>query len=233
MQSYLYDGFKNRKKRIIIRLVAASMLLAGVIFMPVQSVFAATPTVKYDGKTASVTFENVSGTDLFGGFKGLMPGDEREQEILLKAKPVGREASFYLKAECNDEARELLKDVTMNLYADHKQVLENGVIFEQVKLGTIGDKEELPLRAAIKIPLSLGNEIAGKEFHIKWTITVQEDGKEIASGTFPENSSEAASAQTGDQNKNISQIFCVMSISVSVIFVLLGNKRKNKISKYS
>lgn len=233
MQSYLYDSLKNRKKRIMLRLVAASMLLAGLIFMPVQSVFAATPTVKYDGKSASVTFENVSGTDLFGGFKGLMPGDEREQDILLKAKPAGREASFYLKAECDDETRELLKDVTMNLYIDHKPVLENGVIFNQIKLGTIGNKGELPLKAAIKIPLSLGNEVAGKELHIKWTITVQEDGKEIASGTFPENGSEAGSARTGDRNKNISQIFFMMSIAAGVIFALLVIKRRSKISKYS
>ena len=43
----------------------------------------AVPEVSYHGKEQSITFKNTDGTDLFQGFKNLMPGDVREQEMIL------------------------------------------------------------------------------------------------------------------------------------------------------
>ena len=86
----------------------------------------AVPEVSYHGKEQSITFKNTDGTDLFQGFKNLMPGDVREQEMILKAKNITHETSFYLRAECDDETREILKDVRMDLYANDRLVVENG-----------------------------------------------------------------------------------------------------------
>ena len=106
--------------------------------------------MSYHGKEQSITFKNTDGTDLFQGFKNLMPGDVREQEMILKAKNITHETSFYLRAECDDETREILKDVRMDLYANDRLVVENGLILENVKLGTVSDKTSIQLKAVLK-----------------------------------------------------------------------------------
>ncbi len=204
MRAYMKDSLKNRIKR---ELTILSMLLICMMVISLKPVFAATPTIEYSGKDAKITFENITGTDFFENFKGVMPGDIRSQDILLKSKPLEREAGFYLKAECDEKTKELLKDVKINIDVNGEEVVENGIIFDQVKLGTVEGKATLPVKITMNFPLTMGNEIAEQELHVKWYITVQEDGREIAQGTLP-----SGKPQTGDQS-NIIKYMVILFIT--------------------
>lgn len=188
-----YQDWKKKRKRRSVRLVIASMMLLSIVLVPSQSVFASASKITYDGNQKKLLFENVKGADLFGGMKGILPGDVRTQNLSMKAKSINREVSFYLRAECDAQTENILKDVTMDLKVNGQRVRNGDLVFDQVKLGTIGPKEELPLELTINFPVTLGNEVTGKEFHVKWMITVQEDGKEILQETIPDH------IKTGDQ----------------------------------
>jgi hypothetical protein len=176
------------------------------------------PEVNYNGKEQSIVFENTEQTDLFLGFKDLMPGDVREQKMMLKAKNITHETSFYLKAECDEQTKEILKNVQMDLYVGERLVVENGLIFDGVKLGTVSDKTTLDLTAVLKIPASLGNEVEGENYKIKWCFTAQEDGKEIVSESLSDQNNDAV--QTGDKEGKFIGLYlavCGMSFIVVVI----------------
>ncbi len=224
MRAAVKKLFKKSKKNWLKGLTASFVLLIGMMTLSSPHVSAATPTIKFSGEEASVTFENVNDTDLFQGFKGVMPGDTREQDLLLKSKPAEREASFYLKAECDDETRELLKDVTLKIEAEGQTVLESGLVFDQIKLGTVEGKGEMPIKLTAQFPLSLGNEIAEREMHIKWHITVQEDGKEIASGIL--------SSENPGTGRFMVSMMPGMMLVVLVALVMAGVYRYYKRKKY-
>lgn len=224
MRAYLCKSLNNKKRRIVIGLIVASLMVASLINISLQVAFAASPIIKYDGKKADITFENVSNTDLFTGFKGVMPGDKRQQDILIKAKPIDREASFYIKAECDKKTQELLKDVRLTIYKNNKRILDNGMIFDQIKLGTFGPNEEVSLKILAQFPLSLGNEIANKQLHVKWVITVQEDGKEIVKKSITDDSGNS-NTKTGDKMGSILLLVLVVIASAMGIYKL--SYRKN------
>ena len=163
----------------------------------------AVPEVSYHGKEQSITFKNTDGTDLFQGFKNLMPGDVREQEMILKAKNITHETSFYLRAECDDETREILKDVRMDLYANDRLVVENGLILENVKLGTVSDKTSIQLKAVLKVPTSLGNEVA-------------------VSPSDPDAGQNNGIIQTGDESgQGLTLLLIVAGVSLLIIIVIV------------
>lgn len=184
----------------------------------------AVPEVSYHGKEQSITFKNTDGIDLFQGFKNLMPGDVREQEMILKAKNITHETSFYLRAECDDETREILKDVRMDLYANDRLVVENGLILENVKLGTVSDKTSIQLKAVLKVPTSLGNEVAGREFPVKWYFSAQQDGDEIVSvsPSDPDAGQNNGIIQTGDESgQGLTLLLIVAGVSLLIIIVIV------------
>ncbi len=224
MRAYLCKSLSNKKKRIVIGLIVASLMVTGLINLSLEPAFAASPIIKYDGKKADITFENVNNIDLFNGFKGVMPGDKRQQDILIKAKPINREASFYIKAECDKKTQELLKDVKLTIYKDDKKILDNGMIFDQIKLGTFDPNEEISLKLLAQFPLSLENEVANKQLHVKWIITVQEDGKEIAKKNITDDS-DNLNTKTGDKIGSI--LLLVLAVIASAMGIYKLSYRKN------
>ena len=159
----------------------------------------AVPEVSYHGKEQSITFKNTDGTDLFQGFKNLMPGDVREQEMILKAK-------------------------NMDLYANDRLVVENGLILENVKLGTVSDKTSIQLKAVLKVPTSLGNEVAGREFPVKWYFSAQQDGDEIVSvsPSDPDAGQNNGIIQTGDESgQGLTLLLIVAGVSLLIIVIVI------------
>lgn len=224
MRENKYQDWKSKRKKRSFRFVIASMVLLSIVLVPSQSVSASDSKITYDGNQKKLFFENVKGTDLFGGMKGVLPGDVRKQHLSLKAKSVNRETSFYLRAECDEQTESILKDVTMDLKVDGKTILKDGLVFEQIKLGTVGKKEELPLELSMNFPVTLGNEVMGQELHVKWIVSVQEDGKEILQETIPDH------IKTGDQEKPFlylalmgCSLICVLSFAV----IIWLRKRRN------
>lgn len=218
----------SHKKTVVVSVVLAALLQLMLYPVSVQADLRqkGIPEVHYNGKEQSIAFENAEQTDLFLGFKDVMPGDVREQQIVLKAKNITHEISFYLKAECDAQTKEILKDVRMDLYVGDRLVAENGLIFEGVKLGTVSDKTTLDLTAVLKIPVSLGNEVAGENYKIKWYFTAQEDGKEIVSASLSDQKNDAA--QTGDKEGMLLGLYLAVGGMSLIVIVMRFRKNLNK-----
>lgn len=221
---------KKLQKLIPLTALSVALLVSTLTTSFAKPVFAADSTILYDGKKQEVAFEHISGTDLFQGFKNLMPGDTREQLIKLNVKRIGRETSFYLTADCDERTKELLHDVTLSLYHGETLLLENAKMSESLKLATLGEGQEVRLRAVLKVPVTLGNEIAGEKLPIKWHFIVQQDGKEIVNETVPDQfETQHNSVTTGDTTVLIPTLGMLI---ISAIVVLSGlNKCMKKLKK--
>lgn len=88
-----------------LRFLAACAVTLAVLCIPVGAgrAEAAASSVVYDGGARSFVFVPES-TDLFGNFKGIMPGDVLEQEIAVGNAQGGVPVKLYLRAESADRA---------------------------------------------------------------------------------------------------------------------------------
>lgn len=136
------------------------------------------PQVTYDENNHKFYVENTSGNDFFSGLKNVIPGDIRSQSIEFVYKNVSNPMNVYLKARCDDETQDLLKDMTINIYIDDVLIAENKRVFEDIHIAGINSSLKQNVQMVLQVPTSVGNEIAGKSAHIQWIITVQEEQNE-------------------------------------------------------
>lgn len=213
---------KLRKVSLFITVLLCALCVPGEV------AFASSPEIVYDGKSQKVTFEHVNQTDLFENMKNMMPGDERSQKIILRAKNIHRETSFYLRAQCDEQTKEVLKDLTMDLYCNGKLLMENCFVFEDVKLGRVTQKDELELEAVLNVPLSLGNEAAGQTYQIDWYFVAQEDGEEVIEAEFPEAGQSTGTVLTGDSlAEDVIDVVCLLLVS-GCLFLYFYRRRYKK-----
>lgn len=141
----------------------------------------ADPTsVVYEGDAKSFVFLPES-TDLFRGFKEVMPGDELTQEITVENGSNDVEARIYLRAETIDERHEgMLSQMHLTVEQDGSAKLfeapasEQGGLRDWVCLGTLQPGGRADLRAVLKVPVEAGNELQGAYGEVVWTFMVEE-----------------------------------------------------------
>lgn len=191
------------------------IMVCSVIFLSSGAVVnaAGEPTVVYDGKQQEFTLINVTDTDLFPLYKGLIPGDIVEQNIVLKMKNLKSTTSVYLRAECDDEVKTALEGTTLDVYYKDKMIVDNQIIFENILLGKYDKNMAADLKAIIHIPTSYGNEISGEEHNIQWIFTVQE---EPAGSTGP---------KTGDES-NLIMYIITMAIAIGILIGVMRRKKE-------
>lgn len=169
---------KNMIRNIFAFIICSVLLLANVI----TANAADDPTVIYDGQNKEFTLMNATQKDLFKLYKGLIPGDTVEQKIVLNVKKIQAETSIYLRAECEEEVQIALDGTTMDVYQGNKCIVEDQLIFDDIKLGTYNKNGTEELTAVIQIPTSYGNEISDDEHLIHWIFTAQEDSDTPVTG---------------------------------------------------
>lgn len=153
------------------------------------------PAVSYYGRAKQFVFtpgteENPA--DLFGMFKGLAPGDEREQEIMLRsAAASGAPVNLFLRAyvpapdenatekekEDAAKAEAFLKRITMNIRCDEfsdRPMLEAGAYPDQrmdgwIFLGRFAYNTTGILRVTVKVPADLANTVETNDGDKKYT----------------------------------------------------------------
>ena len=175
---------------------------------------AETPTLLYDGQAKSLTVLNAPGNDLFTNMKDLMPGDRRTQEVALKAENLTGNTSIRLKADCDDDAAQILDSLTLSVYADGRLIASGpagsgGQLGSGVQLYEFTDNRSVPLRVELSVPTEAGNELADMQEHLQWIFTVQD-----ASGT------DAVPPQTGE-NSNVILWVCLLLLSGGVLGALV------------
>lgn len=164
-------------------------------------VFAAASTVTYEGNKKGFTFapgSEYTATDLFDGFKGVMPGDELTEAITIENK-----ASYcdyirvYLKAEVHDEKEnplsegvaasgetiatmtDFLSKLYMEVYEGEDLIYaaspdQTDGLTEPVYLGRLNLDETKTLTVKLNVPIELDNKYAYRVGEVDWIFMAEE-----------------------------------------------------------
>lgn len=226
------------KKRVFALLLTLVLVLAA---LPV-SAMAAGGSVTFKGKTQGFSFDPGSGyssTDLFGGFKGVMPGDELSETVTVTNK--AREFDYvkvYLRARTHSnssntmvasdpeygkdavEMKDFLSKLTMRVYNGSKLIFEASPeeldgLSKNVYLGSLEKNENLKLTVELDVPIELGNEYANRVGEVDWVFTV-------------EGFNYSDSPKTGDEfNMGLMMgIMAVSAVGIVAVIVLLRKRGK-------
>ena len=226
------------KKRVFALLLTLVLVLAA---LPV-SAMAAGGSVTFKGKTQGFSFDPGSGyssTDLFGGFKGVMPGDELSETVTVTNK--AREFDYvkvYLRARTHSnssntmvasdpeygkdavEMKDFLSKLPMRVYNGSKLIFEASPeeldgLSKNVYLGSLEKNENLKLTVELDVPIELGNEYANRVGEVDWVFTV-------------EGFNYSDSPKTGDEFNMVLMIgiMAVSAVGIVAVIVLLRKRGK-------
>ena len=156
------------------RTLALLLVLLAAAF-PLAARAAGNPTVTYTGDQTAFTFSDVgdgSATDLFAGFKGVMPGDVLTQHIDVRNES-GAAVRIYLRQEPVDEAhRAFLQQLRLTVTSDlggaqlyEAPPAEQDGLAENVLLGLFYPGAKLTLTAQLTVPAELDNAFCRSAGH--------------------------------------------------------------------
>lgn len=174
------------------------LLLTAVLLLACLGVTVSASSVSYTGGAEDFVYlpgSDYSDTDLFENFKNIMPGDTLEQQITVKND--WRESDYvkiYLRAVPHDDENPLsesvaatetiasmtdfLSQLTMKVYNGSALIFEGTPaetdgLTENILLGSFKYGEETTLTAVLEVPLTLGNEYAGRIGEVDWLFTAE------------------------------------------------------------
>lgn len=177
-----------------------SALVAAIVGMAVPvAAYAQGASIAYNAATDELTANGQSGgdgVDLFPAFKGVMPGDAIEQDIVLDLTHVTAPTRVHVQAHADDHAKKLLGDVSLSVSLDGDS---NGIeatsspmdVFAQqtLLLQATSDYHGV-LHVTLRVPVEVGNEVADALASVAWTVTVEEDASS-APGQVPHGSQDS------------------------------------------
>lgn len=179
---------------------AAALLLCLMLTFMAVTVSANTEAcVIYEGSAKRflwISDSEYGENDLFGGFKGVMPGDRLTQEIKVSnARENGVKAILYLRAEPVDEAyRDFLSQLTLTVWTEEQTILAQGPadqsteLSERICLGTFYAGAETTLKISLEVPESLDNSYQNALGRIRWVFTAEENPVEPTGPNVPQTS---------------------------------------------
>lgn len=153
------------------------------------------PSFAAGGSICSVNYTNASqflfnpeGGDLFSNFKGVMPGDELSQEIIISNQLATRAVTLYLRAEVDKKYEKFLNNIDIEVFLKKgnaapvvlakNKASEPGKLAENVNIGTYAPGEKGLLTVNIKVDKAMGNEFKKAIGVIDWIFSAEE-GDEI------------------------------------------------------
>lgn len=182
-----------------VNVLSCVLLTAVMVLSMALPVFAADSVITYNGKKAGMTFQpgsEYTKTDLFDNFKGVLPGDTREENITFRNKAKDCDyVKLYMRAEAHDKAnplsegvedagedlvsmKDFLSKLTMRVYHGKKLIFEAspeklGKLEEDVYLGTINRGKTAKLKVELEVPVTLTSKYANREGEVDWVFTVE------------------------------------------------------------
>lgn len=173
----------------------AAMVLLGLS----ATAFAADSTVTWQGQDKGFAFapgSTYTATDLFGSFKGVMPGDKRTQTITLKNAATDSDyVQFYLRAEPHSdpanlpqtntglaEMTDFLSQLTLRVYNGSTLIYNSTAdktasLTDNLPLAQLASGESLTLKAELEVPITLDNQYANRIGEVDWVFTVAQFGE--------------------------------------------------------
>lgn len=184
-------------KQLFRRLLTFSLAVM-LVLCCTATAFATETTVTWQGQEKGFGFapgSEYTTTDLFGSFKGIMPGDKRTQTITLNNVATDSDyVRFYLRAvphgsdnfpqtetETIATMQEFLSKLSMRVYNGDTLIFDAAAdqtasLTENVFLAQLASKSNLALKVELEVPISLDNHYAGRIGEVDWVFTAEEFG---------------------------------------------------------
>ena len=219
-----------------LRCVVAAILCVVALAVPARA-FADTPAIAYDGnarqRPGSGATMSSGEPDLFPAFKDLMPGDEREQQIEIRATGVKSQVRVFVRAVVDHETTHLLSPITLtaavsDASADWLQAGTPGSVFAHpTQVATFTSDGSTVLNLQLSVPTSVGNELADANKTIRWEITAEDDGETIpAQPAGPKKPGLFGLAATGDNS--LALLLTLLTLAIIAFMVALFLSQRNK-----
>ena len=214
------------KKRL---LQAVAAILLGVALVGVLPLTAhAEPTsVVYEGGARSFVFVPPS-TDLFEGFKGVMPGDRLVQQVAVGNAKGDTPVRLYLKAESPDaRSNELLGSLALTVQQQGVGTLSGGPsnkpggLADWVYMGTVAPGDQATLLVTLDVPVELGNEFQKARGEVVWRFKAEEVP---STPEKPKPTIKPAFPQTGDLVGTVATAFAVTALIAAATITLASRK---------
>lgn len=222
----------------------ASLVMMLVLLLGIGAPAYADGTVNYQGGAEKFVFlpgSSYTDTDLFDGFKGVMPGDTLTQTVEVRNRFLGTgSVRIYLRAVAHDEQTnplssavaasgetvatmsDFLSQLYMEVWQGDKCIYtgspdELDGLKNNVLLGTIPRFKSTTLTVKLQVPAELGNEYANRVGEVDWVFTAEELDPQ-------------GNPKTGDTS-NLTLWIVVMVVclaAVAVVAFLILKKKKVK-----
>lgn len=163
------------------RLALCALLVLGLLCVGVP---AAASNVSYSGDAGQFIFapgSDLSVTDLFTGFKGVMPGDTLTQTIAVRNNASDKvSVRIYLRAlGAQEQSRDFLSRLSLSVTAGEKELFrapahEKAQLTDWVELGTFSGGGEVELDVNLHVPVTLDNGFMDAVGHLDWQFMVEE-----------------------------------------------------------
>lgn len=170
---------------VMIAVLAVSALAGNLVFTGFDK----------DNGTAQITVDGdvkMTETDLFGGFKNVMPGDTITEDITIKNASDYDYIRVYMKAVPHDESNkpkvdenivieemnDFLSQLTLTVKNGSDEIYAGSPdktdgLGENVFLGEIGKGDKVKLQAELVVPIELDNKYANRIGEVDWKFTVE------------------------------------------------------------
>lgn len=222
----------------------ASLVMMLVLLLGIGATAYADGTVSYQGGAEKFVFlpgSSYTDTDLFDGFKNVMPGDTLTQTVEVRNRFLGTgSVRIYLRAVAHDEQTnplssavaasgetvatmsDFLSQLHMEVWQGDKCIYtgspdELDGLKNNVLLGTIPRFKSTTLTVKLQVPAELGNEYANRVGEVDWVFTAEELDPQ-------------GNPKTGDTS-NLTLWIVVMVVclaAVAVVAFLILKKKKVK-----
>ncbi len=183
----------------IIRKALTAVIAVCMIFSLSVPALAATSNVIFKNKAEKFVFlpgSEYTDTDLFNGFKNMMPGDSRTQTVVVKNEYTDFKAiKVYLRAiphgtdnplsesvaehETLSSMVDFLRQFSMTVRCNGRVIYNASPnqldgLSSNVYLGEIAFGETVKLDVQLTLPIDVGNEYANRIGEVDWVFTVEE-----------------------------------------------------------
>lgn len=223
----------------------ASLVMMLVLLLGIGApAYALDGNVTYQGGAEKFVFlpgSSYTDTDLFDGFKNVMPGDTLTQTVEVRNRFLGTgSVRIYLRAVAHDEQEnplssavaasgetvatmsDFLSQLYMEVWQGDKCIYtgspdELDGLKNNVLLGTIPRFKSTTLTVKLQVPAELGNEYANRVGEVDWVFTAEELDPQ-------------GNPKTGDTSNLtlwiVVMVVCLAAVAV-VAFLILKKKKQN------
>lgn len=241
--------------------LASVAIIFAMMISVCMPVFAADSSVTYEGGAEKFVFlsgSDYTDTDLFDGFKGVMPGDTLTEKITVKNSYKGCDyVNVYMRAEKHDEntnplsekvdqqedvasMEDFLSQLTMTVKQGEKVLFkaspdELGGLNDNVLIARLAKGAETELTVELEVPITLDNTYANRVGEVDWVFAVEErnnpgnSDKETENPEEPEVYPYVPMIQAPKTGDNANLILWIAVLAVAATaIVCICKKRKNQ-----